>query len=143
MSAAEMRERREWYLAVVAGEKERIRTYSELPLRIGYLFADDARVEYEADAEKNAKKHAARVATLRAYLDWLRPRVASAIDTTSLRTAGKQWVQEHGLKMPELFQPLRCVLTGQSGGPDLYEVITWLGAERAIRRIEIGIERLA
>jgi glutamyl-tRNA synthetase len=143
MSAQEMRDRRDWYLAVVAGEKERIRTYSELAVRIGYLFADDAQLEYEPDTEKNARKHAARVATLRGYLDWLRPRVASGFDAASLRAAGKQWVQEKGLKMPELFQPLRCALTGQSGGPDLYDVMSWLGTTRSIRRIELGIERLA
>jgi glutamyl/glutaminyl-tRNA synthetase len=44
--------------------------------------------------------------------------------------------------MRELFQPLRCALTGQSGGPDLYDVMSWLGPERALRRIELGIARL-
>jgi nondiscriminating glutamyl-tRNA synthetase len=143
MSESEIRERRAWYLAVVAGEKERIRTYSELPSRIGYLFADDAQLFYEPDAEKNARKHARRVETLRAFLEWLRPQVSERVDAASLRSAGREWVQERGLKMPELFQPLRCTLTGQSGGPDLYDVMSWLGAQRALRRIEIGVERLA
>jgi glutamyl/glutaminyl-tRNA synthetase len=143
MSASDLRDRRAWYLSVVAEEKERIRTYSELAVRIAYLFADDAQLQYEADAEKNSRKHAGRVATLRAYLDWLRPLLTEPIDAAALRVAGRQWVQEKGLKMPELFQPLRCVLTGQSSGPDLYDVMTWLGAARTLRRIELGIERLA
>ena len=35
----DLRARRDWYLSVVAGQKERIRTYSELAPNIAYLFA--------------------------------------------------------------------------------------------------------
>jgi len=140
---ADLAARRAWFLSVVAGEKERIRTYAELPERIAYLFADEAALRYEEAAEKNARKHAGRVATLRAYLDWLRPRLASGADLAALRSGGKAWMEERGLKPPELLQPLRCALTGQTGGPDVYEVMGWLGPERSLRRIELALERLA
>jgi nondiscriminating glutamyl-tRNA synthetase len=140
---ADLAARRAWYLSVVAGEKERIRTYAELPERIAYLFADEAALRYEEAAEKNARKHAGRVATLRAYLDWLRPRLASGADLAALRSGGKAWMEERALKPPELLQPLRCALTGQTGGPDVYEVMGWLGPERSLRRIELALERLA
>jgi glutamyl-tRNA synthetase len=143
MSAEEIESRRDWYLAVVAGEKERIRTYAELPERIAYLFAEDAALPYEETAEKNSRKHADRVATLRAYLDWLRPRLGAVPDLAALREGGKAWMVERGLKPPALLQPLRCALTGQAGGPDVYDVMVWLGAERSLRRIELALERLA
>jgi hypothetical protein len=38
---------------------------------------------------------------------------------------------------------LRCALTGQAGGPDVYEIMLWLGPDRSLRRIEVGLERLA
>jgi len=143
MSEEEIERRRDWYLSVVAGEKERIRTYSELPERIGYLFADDTALVYDATAEKNSRKHAERIATLREFLGWLRPKVASAVEPAALREGAKAWMAERGLKPPALLQPLRCALTGQAGGPDVYDVIGWLGAERSLRRIELAIERLA
>ena len=135
--------RRDWYLSVVAGEKERIRTYAELPERIAYLFAEDTALRYDEVAEKNARKHADRAATLRAYLEWLRPQLSADADPRALGEAGRAWIAERGLKPPQLLQPLRCALTGQAGGPDVYEVMGWLGPERSLRRIELAIERLA
>jgi len=143
MTAEGIRSRAEWYRSVVAGEKERIRTYAELPERVAYLFADDAHLRYEENAEKNSRKHADRVVTLRRYLEWLRPRLAGAADLAVLRDGGRAWLQDSGLKPPQLLQPLRCALTGQAGGPDVYDVIGWLGPDRSLRRIEIAIERLA
>jgi len=143
MSQAEIERRRDWYLSVVAGEKERIRTYAELPERIAYLFAEDAALHYEESAEKNARKHADRVATLRRFLEWLRPRLTPDAEITALNEAGKAWMSERGLKPPALLQPLRCALTGQAGGPDVFQVMRWLGPERSLRRIELALERLA
>jgi glutamyl-tRNA synthetase len=142
MSAQELESRRDWYLSVVAGEKERIRAYGELPERIRYLFVADELLVFEEDAEKNARKHEGRIDTLRAYTAWLRPQLERGVDAEAIRAATKAWVAERGLKMPQLFQPLRCVLTGHLGGPDVFDSMAWLGPQRTLRRLELGIERL-
>ena len=77
-SAAELAARREWYHAVVASEKERIKLYSELPARIAYLFARDDDVAYRETRETAAVKHAGRVDTLTRYLAWVAPRLRAA-----------------------------------------------------------------
>jgi glutamyl-tRNA synthetase len=143
LDAAGLEARRPWYLSVVAGSKERIRTYGELPAQIAYLFADDDKLVYEEAAEKNARKHAGRSATLRAFLEWLRPRVAQGVDAAALREGAKLFQSERGLKTPELLQPLRCALSGMAGGPDTFEVLAWLGPERSLRRLELALERLS
>src|SRR5262249_45658128 len=51
MTDAELRERRDWYLRIVASMKERIHTYAQLAEQIAFLFADDSRVEYTPDGE--------------------------------------------------------------------------------------------
>lgn len=142
-TAPELAQRRAWYLTIVAGEKERVHTYAELADHIAYLFVADEKVTYDEAAEKNARKHEQRVATLRKFLDWLRPRIEKGVDAGPLREAGKQWVADEGLKMPALFQPLRCALTGQAGGPDMYDTMAWLGPAHTLRRIELALERLA
>ncbi|MBL8857997.1 MAG: glutamate--tRNA ligase [Planctomycetes bacterium] len=142
-TADELKARREWYLAVVAGVKERVRTYAELADQIAYLFVDDEKLTYDEAAEKGAKKHERRVEILRTFLDWLRPQIAHGVQPEPLRNAAKQWVADNNLEMPALFQPLRCALTGQAGGPDLFDTMAWLSSARTLRRIELGIERLA
>jgi len=142
-TAADLEARREWWLSVVAGVKERVRTYSELAEQVAYLFVADEKLVYDPAAEANAKKQPDRIATLRAFTEWLRGQLSGGVDAAALRTAGKAWIGERGLKMPALFQPLRCALAGKEGGPDVYEMMSWLGPERTLRRLELAIERLA
>lgn len=139
LSADELAEKRDWYLRVVAQEKERIRLYSELPGRIRFYFADDDAVEYDPKAEKGARKRGDVAGTLAAYREWFAGQ--DPTDPTALGEGSKAWVAERGQKIPELFQPLRCALTGLPGGPDLFEVMALLGAPAVDARLAAGIRR--
>lgn len=141
-SASELRARWDWYLRVVASERERIATYADLAPRIAYLRAADDAVEYEAKAEKNARKQEDVGGTLRNYADWLKQRVLAGAGADALRDGTKAWLGEQDMKFGTLFQPLRCALTGRAGGPDLFEVIELLGGEPSLARIRIGADRL-
>lgn len=143
MDAKQLADRRAWYEAVVTHEKERIRTYSELPARIAYLFVADEDLVYSEDAEKNARKHAGRCATLEAFEKWLKSALDQGSSTQQLRDGAKQFQADHKLKTPELLQLLRCALSGHASGPDTFEVIGWLGRERSLRRLELARQRLA
>lgn len=143
MSADEVAAKRAWLATIVAGEKERIRTYSEFADRIEYLFVADEQLVYTPEAEKNARKHEARIGTLKSFLAWIRTQSGGPFDSASLREGAKRWIEQQGVKQPQLLQPLRCVLTGASSGADIYDVMQWLGPDRTVRRLELGIERLA
>jgi glutamyl-tRNA synthetase len=114
-----------------------------MPGVLGFLFAADASLEYDAKAEKNARKHSERVAELSAYHEHLHPMIELGVDAEVLRDDAKAWVAERNLKFPQLFQPLRCALTGAAGGPDLFSVMALLGPEASLARLAAGIERLA
>jgi nondiscriminating glutamyl-tRNA synthetase len=143
MGRADIAQRAEWYRAVVASEQERIETYADLPERIRYLFVDDDAVVFDPKAEKGARKHEGGPDTLRAFAQWVRERLEGGLAPSALGDGAKAWVQERGLKIPALFQPLRCALTGRGGGPDLFQIMELLGPEASLRRIEIGAERLS
>lgn len=129
--------------AACAMGQERVRLYSEMPATIGFLYAADADLEWEPKAEANARKHEDGLRILGEWYGFAAPAIAEGRTAEELRDATKAWVKEQGLKFPQLFQPLRCVLTGQPGGPDLFDVIAWLGAERTATRVQGGLERLS
>ena len=140
-SEADLRARWDWYLGVIVMEKERIRIYSELPARMAYLSAQDEQVEYLPKAERGARKHESRAQTLTDYGTWLPEHFAGS--PAVLAEATKSWLAEREQKIPTLFQPLRCALTGLPGGPDLFEVMYALGQESTLNRIQRAVERLA
>ena len=131
------------FQAALALGQERVRLYSEMPTQIGFLYAADDALPYDEKAEANSRKHAERIPILRKYLECTAPALAAGASAEDLRAAGKQWVADEGLKFPQLFQPLRCALTGKPGGPDLFDIITWLGPERTTTRLIEGLSRLA
>ena len=53
----------------------------------------------------------------------------------------KKLVEEEGLKMGQLAQPVRVALTGRTASPGLFEVMEVLGRERTLFRLRQGIER--
>jgi glutamyl-tRNA synthetase len=55
----------------------------------------------------------------------------------------KKLVEEEGMKMGQLAQPVRVVLTGRAASPGLFEVMDVLGRERTLLRLRKGIERAA
>ncbi|MEW6072649.1 MAG: glutamate--tRNA ligase [Planctomycetota bacterium] len=143
MSEGEIAARRPWFESAVALAQERIRLYSELPARIAYLFAPDDEVPWQPAALKNARRHEGAEILLGEYLAWLRPQLATGGGAPVLRETTRGWLEARGTKPPVLLQPLRCVLTGEPGGADIFDVIAVLGSERTISRLEAGIRRLA
>ncbi len=55
--------------------------------------------------------------------------------------AFKQLVEEEGIKMGQLAQPVRVALTGRTASPGLFEVMEVLGRDRTLFRLHQGIER--
>ncbi len=140
MTQAELSERGEWLKAAIGSVQERVRIYSEIPEQLAYLFATDAEVVYDEKAVKNAKKRG--VDAMSNYFEWVRPRLESSSTPAELREETRTWIGENGFKFPDLFQPLRCALTGAAGGPDLFDVMELLGPESSLARIQHGLSRL-
>ncbi|WP_419191515.1 glutamate--tRNA ligase [Engelhardtia mirabilis] len=139
-NAAAVAADRAWFERATETARERITTYSDLPDQLAYLFAADDAVEYDEKALAAATKQG--TVHLAAWHAWARERLVEPIDAAALGAATKDWIGESGIKLPQLFQPLRCVLSGKPGGPDLFEIVALLGAARTTARIESGLARL-
>jgi glutamyl-tRNA synthetase len=55
--------------------------------------------------------------------------------------AFKQLVEEEGMKMGQLAQPVRVALTGRTASPGLFDVMEILGRDRTLFRLRQGVER--
>jgi glutamyl-tRNA synthetase len=56
-------------------------------------------------------------------------------------TIFKQVVDEEGMKMGQLAQPVRVALTGRTASPGLFDVMEVLGRDRSLARLKKGLER--
>jgi len=53
----------------------------------------------------------------------------------------KRLVEEEGMKMGQLAQPVRVALTGRTASPGLFDVIEVLGRDRTLSRLEQSLAR--
>ena len=50
------------------------------------------------------------------------------------------FAEESGLSGSKIIHPLRVALTGKSVGPGIFETVVLVGREKAIQRLDKGIE---
>ena len=53
----------------------------------------------------------------------------------------KPFIDENGLKFPQLFQPIRIALTGGTQAPSVYDIISVLGFDETKSRLDTAIEK--
>ncbi len=126
----------EWLVQLVVLVRERAKTLTDMVMWVTPYFGETATFDEEA-----AKK-------------FLTPAVAPTLEKLLKRFEGfpsfskpewedgfKRLVEEEGLKMGQLAQPVRVALTGRTASPGLFEVMEILGRERTLGRLRKGIDR--
>ena len=63
------------------------------------------------------------------------------LSRAALESAFHQVLDEEGLKMGQLAQPVRVALTGRAASPGIFEVMDLLGRDRIVVRLRQGVER--
>jgi len=120
-----------WFRALVAMELERSRTLREMREHLDFFFVDTI-AEYD---EPGARKHFLapgadqRLARLEATL------AATPFEPLALEAALRALAEQGGEKFGPLIHPLRLALTGRTFSPGIFDVLSALGRERALRRI--------
>lgn len=61
-------------------------------------------------------------------------------DAKEIESITKNWIQESGLGMGKIMQPLRIALVGEMKGPDLFEIMSVLGKHETLSRINNAIK---
>jgi glutamyl-tRNA synthetase len=126
----------DWLEKLVVMVRERTKTLVEMINWVTPYFGQDVRLEEEA-----AKKHL--TPAIVPALTKVRDRFAAdqTFAKESLEAVFKQIVEEEGMKMGQLAQPVRVALTGRTASPGLFEVIDLLGKPRTLLRLDKAIAR--
>ena len=122
--------RRQTFRAALPLLKDRAKTLVDLIDRAHFIVADRP---LQLDAAAAALVNDAGRGSLRRLLPVLTALPEWSVATTE--AAVKTMAEAEGLKLGELAQPLRAVLTGRSASPGIFEVLALLGREESIARI--------
>ena len=126
-----------WLEGMVATLRERAKTLAELVDAARFFLTDDISIDEKAARKFLTTEVAAPFRTLSEKL--------SGLDTftqASVEQAFSAVLQESGLSMGKLAQPVRVALTGSTVSPGIHEVIAVLGKGRTLRRLNAALTKL-
>lgn len=126
----------EYITQVVRLVKERATFASELWSLSDFFFA--APESYDEKAAKNWKPETGEVM---AQLIGILENTAD-FSAANLESVVKAWMEENGIGMGKVMQPLRLSLVGAMKGPAVFDIMALIGKEESISRIKKAIATL-
>jgi glutamyl-tRNA synthetase len=127
-----------WLQKMIATLRERAKTLTALVESARYFLTDDFPVDEKAAKKSLTTEVAAPLARLIEKL--------SALDDFSEANVERAFsvvLEDLGLSMSKLAQPVRVALTGSTVSPGIHEVIAVLGKERALKRLRSALANLS
>ena len=126
-----------WLEKMVKTLRERSKTLVELVDSADFYLTDDISID-----EKAATKFL--TPEVRAPITKLIEKLTALDDFTeaNIEREFSAVLQETGLSMGKLAQPVRVALTGSTVSPGIHEIIAVLGKERTVRRLRSALQRL-
>ncbi|MBN1192486.1 MAG: glutamate--tRNA ligase [Coriobacteriia bacterium] len=130
-SAEDFAKRPEWYRALVPLVSERMKRMTDVVPALGFLFADEVRLDPEA-VEKALSSDEARNGLV-AAADALAG--VESWDTEAIESTLRALAESLAVKPKVLFQAIRVAVTGSTVSPPLFESLALLGREATVLRI--------
>ncbi|MTG96538.1 MULTISPECIES: glutamate--tRNA ligase [Myroides] len=93
--------------------------------------------EYDAKALKNWKEDTSGIMTQ--VSDVIKG--IETFEAKNIESIVKDWINEQGIGMGKVMQPLRLSLVGAVKGPDLFDIIEMIGKDETVDRIKLAIQR--
>lgn len=129
-------EKYEWIKDIVTAVGDRLKTLTQIVDYAGSFFVDKLEYDEKAVQQRLRKDYVPQMLEdLKARL-----RTAEPFDEANLEEVIRAFAEESGLSASKIIHPLRVALTGKSVGPGIFETVALLGREKAIQRLNEGIE---
>jgi len=124
-----------WLEKMAATLRERAKTLAELVESAHYYLTEDISLDEKAikkfltpEAAEPLKSLIGRLSTLNDF------------DEAGIEREFTATLQEHGIPMGKLAQPVRVALTGSTMSPGIHDVIAVLGKERTVKRLQSALD---
>jgi glutamyl-tRNA synthetase len=131
MTQDELDQRKDWFLKVCKLMQPRLRILSDFETRSKFFFSDN--FEYDESAlSKYCNQNI--FAMIKKYL--------TSIDDIELFSAQtieqhlRNFAAENNLKARDIIHPVRVFVTGQEGGPGLFETLELVGKDACLKRLK-------
>jgi glutamyl-tRNA synthetase len=127
----------DWRKGVFAAAAERSRTILEMADQVACLYTDGVTIEPEAAAKGFKGDPVSVLEKVADRLKSVEPFARAAIEA-----AFHEMMDEMGVKLGVLAQPVRAAVTGRAVSPGIFEVLELVGRERALKRIAAAVDGL-
>jgi glutamyl-tRNA synthetase len=121
-------------IKVIETLQARSKTLEEMAQSALFYFADE--IDYEEKAARKFLKPAV-LETLQLLLAQLE--TLESFSEENLETAFKTVMEQTGLKLGKIAQPVRVALTGRTASPGIFEVAAIIGKEKVVSRLKKAI----
>ena len=130
--------KREWLFSFIRLMQPRIRRIPEI-VNGRYFFEDPE--EYDERAQGKHWKDSAQAVQ---RLEWVKERIQALdrFDEGAIEAMVRSLAEERGLSAAKLIHPVRLAVSGTSAGPGLFELMTLLGRETVVRRLDRAVDFL-
>ncbi|MBA7475572.1 Glutamate--tRNA ligase 1 [subsurface metagenome] len=120
-------------------EQEKIKLLKDIPNLIRYMLKEDLE---NKDYEEEAKEKVLKVSGVKQILSDCRDRLTRLEDFSEekIEQEVRNYAKESSKKTSEVFHPIRVAVSGRTRGPGLFALLSFLGKERVLRRIEYTIK---
>ncbi len=133
---------REYFIAALKTEQERVATLAELPEAIKF-FLPDWPADYESEIlvwKKSNKETTVKL--LQQLKEKLETFSEADFTKEKLEKILLAWIDENKLGRGDTLWPMRVALTGREHSPGPFEVSAVLGKYQTLQRIQVALERL-
>jgi len=124
-----------WLNRAISTLRERSRTLTELASSLKYYISEHVEIDQKAKEKFLNERVLPYLIELRDALISLEGFVSSRIEDVFMSI-----IKRHNLKLGDLAQPVRVVITGTTISPGIFDVLEIVGKEKTIKRLEKAIE---
>ena len=115
--------------------KERVNFVKEIWDQTDFFFKAPESYDQEVIKKRWKEDSASQLMELSSVLEACEDFSPAATETTV-----KSWIEKRGYNTGAIMNAFRLVIVGASRGPHMFDIISWIGKEDTLRRIEKGVK---